>query len=170
MTLSTSAVAVCCWSDFGQLARARLHLVEQPHVLDRDHCLVGEGLDQRDLRIGERLDLQAISQNDAEQFIPFEHRDGENGPERFDVLRPERIFWVGLHIVNVDRPALERGTARCAVPAGPDRMVRHPLLELRRRVVVRYHAEELAVESVNESKPGFAKPHRALGYGLEYRL
>ena len=28
----------------GQLARARLHLVEQPHVLDRDHRLVGEGL------------------------------------------------------------------------------------------------------------------------------
>jgi hypothetical protein len=23
--------------------RARLHLVEQPYVLDRDHCLVGEG-------------------------------------------------------------------------------------------------------------------------------
>ena len=57
---------------------------------------------------------RAISQNDAEQFIPLEHRDGENGPERFDVLRPERIFRVGLHIVNVDRPALERGAARCA--------------------------------------------------------
>ena len=54
----------------GQLARARLHLVEQPHVLDRDHRLVGEGLDQLDLLIGERLDLQAISQDDAEQFIP----------------------------------------------------------------------------------------------------
>ena len=26
-----------------ELARARLHLVEQPHVLDRDHRLVGEG-------------------------------------------------------------------------------------------------------------------------------
>ena len=28
----------------GEIARARLHLVEQPHVLDRDHGLVGEGL------------------------------------------------------------------------------------------------------------------------------
>src|SRR5262249_7372253 len=30
---------------FSDLARARLHLIEQPHVLDRDHRLVGEGLD-----------------------------------------------------------------------------------------------------------------------------
>ena len=39
----------------GQFARARLHLVEQPHVLDRDHRLVGEGCDQLDLLVGERL-------------------------------------------------------------------------------------------------------------------
>ena len=50
MTLSTSLVAVCCSSDFGQLARARLHLLEQPRVLDGDDGLVGEGLEQLDLR------------------------------------------------------------------------------------------------------------------------
>jgi hypothetical protein len=151
-----------------QLESASLHLVEQPRVLNRDHGLVGEGLDQRDLRIGERLDLQAIGQNDAEQFILFEHRDGENGPECFDVFCLEGIFWVGLHIVDVDRSALEHSAARCAVPAWPDRMVRHPLFELRRRVVIRHHAKELAVEAVNESKPSFAKPDRALRYRLEY--
>ena len=40
----------------GQLARARLHLVEQAHVLDRDHGLVGEGGDQLDLSVRERPD------------------------------------------------------------------------------------------------------------------
>jgi hypothetical protein len=30
---------------FGEIARARLHLVEQTHVLDRDYCLAGEGHD-----------------------------------------------------------------------------------------------------------------------------
>src|SRR5262245_46176508 len=30
---------------FGELARARLHVVEQPHVLDRDRRLVREGTD-----------------------------------------------------------------------------------------------------------------------------
>src|SRR5215468_7676247 len=37
------------FESFGQLALLRLHLVEQPHVLDRDHRLVGEGLEQLDL-------------------------------------------------------------------------------------------------------------------------
>ena len=32
----------------GEVACARLHLVEQPHVLDRDHGLVGEGLHEFD--------------------------------------------------------------------------------------------------------------------------
>ena len=53
MTLSTSAVAVCCCKRFAQIARARLHLVEQAHVLDGDHRLVGEGLDELDLLVGE---------------------------------------------------------------------------------------------------------------------
>ena len=37
----------------GQFARAGLHLVEQPHVLDRDHRLVCEGRDKLDLLVGE---------------------------------------------------------------------------------------------------------------------
>ena len=40
----------------GQLVRARLQLVEQPCVLDGDHRLVGEGLDEVDLLVGEGLD------------------------------------------------------------------------------------------------------------------
>src|SRR5262249_25878791 len=37
-----------------EFARARLHLVEQAHVLNRDHRLVGEGRHQLDLLVGER--------------------------------------------------------------------------------------------------------------------
>ena len=50
MTLSTSAVAVCCCRS-KSLSR---QLVEQPRVLDRDDRLVGEVLDQLDLLVGER--------------------------------------------------------------------------------------------------------------------
>ena len=38
---------------FGELALARLHLLEQPRVLDGDDGLVGEGLEQLDLLVGE---------------------------------------------------------------------------------------------------------------------
>jgi hypothetical protein len=51
----------------GELARAHLHLVEQPHVFDRDHRLVGEGLDQLDLLLGERLHASALQVEDADR-------------------------------------------------------------------------------------------------------
>src|SRR5262245_5221314 len=37
----------------GQLASARLHLVEEPYVLDRDDRLVGEGRGERNLLVSE---------------------------------------------------------------------------------------------------------------------
>ena len=44
----------------GELGRARLQLVEQPRVLDGDGRLVGEGLHQGDLAVGERPDLVPV--------------------------------------------------------------------------------------------------------------
>ena len=38
-----------------QVTRARLHFVKQTDVLDRNHRLVGEGLGQLDLFVGERF-------------------------------------------------------------------------------------------------------------------
>ena len=40
----------------GELPALVLDFVEQPHILDRDHRLVGEGLDQLDLFLGERVE------------------------------------------------------------------------------------------------------------------
>ena len=53
MTRRISPVAVCCSSVSRQVAVARLQLLEQPHVLDGDDGLVGEGLEQLDLLVGE---------------------------------------------------------------------------------------------------------------------
>ena len=59
MTLSTSRGRGLVLERSLQLRGPRLHLVEQPHVLDGDHGLVGEGRDELDLLFGERLDLGA---------------------------------------------------------------------------------------------------------------
>ena len=53
ITLSTSAVAVCCCSDSSQL-------VEQARVLDGDDGLGGEVGHQLDLLVGERPHLLTI--------------------------------------------------------------------------------------------------------------
>ena len=56
-TRSTSAVAVCCSSASLRSRVALLQLGEQPRVLDGDHGLVRERLQQRDLLLGERASL-----------------------------------------------------------------------------------------------------------------
>ena len=70
MTLSTSAVAVCCSSDCAQF-------VEQPRVLDGDDGLGGKVLNQLDLLIGEGPDLLPINGDSADQLVFIEHRDNE---------------------------------------------------------------------------------------------
>ena len=46
---------------FLELAALVLDFLEQPHILDGDHGLVGEGRDQLDLLVGERPHLVAAS-------------------------------------------------------------------------------------------------------------
>ena len=62
----------------GDLAVARLQLLEQPRVLDRDHCLIGEGLQQRDLFLGELTDGGAADVDRADAASLPEHRGEEN--------------------------------------------------------------------------------------------
>ena len=78
MTCSTSAVAVCCCSDFAEL-------VEQAGVLDGDDGLRREILDQLDLFVGERPHLLAVNADYADQFVVLEHRHGNEGTGTADV-------------------------------------------------------------------------------------
>ena len=61
MTWRISLVAVCRARAPVSSLVARLQLLEEPHVLDRDDRLVGEGLEQRDLLVGERPHLRRAS-------------------------------------------------------------------------------------------------------------
>ena len=65
-----------------ELAALVLDFVEQPHVLDRDHRLVGEGGDQLDLLVGERLHRACA----AESMTPIgvalaQQRNAEHGAD-----------------------------------------------------------------------------------------
>ena len=83
MTLSTSAVAVCCWSEFAQFA-------EQARVLDGDHRLTGETLEQFDLLFRERLNLLAVDPDCTNQLVLLEHwHDEQSTASREFDLRNE---------------------------------------------------------------------------------
>ena len=52
---------------FGKLARALLLRLEQPHVLDGDHSLVGECGDQLDLLVSKWFHLMAAERKDTDR-------------------------------------------------------------------------------------------------------
>jgi len=68
MTLSTSA-------DGGLLLQRFTQLVEQARILNRDHRLGGECLEQLDLLVGEWADLSASDDNGTDGNARTDQRD-----------------------------------------------------------------------------------------------
>ena len=84
MTLSTSAVAVCCCSDSRSSLSRRVFSMAMTAWL-------GEIRDQLDLLVGERPDLLAIDGDRADQLVVLEHRDTRSraGAARARRRRPQ---------------------------------------------------------------------------------
>ena len=64
-----------------QLAVARLHLFEEADVLDGDHRLVGEGLQELNLLVAERAHLGATDHQRADRLPLAQERGGQNCAE-----------------------------------------------------------------------------------------
>src|SRR5690349_20834999 len=62
-----------------ELARARLHLFEQPRVLNRDHRLVGESGEQIDLILGERFDLRTRQEQSTDRSTLPQQGNSQDG-------------------------------------------------------------------------------------------
>ena len=96
-----------------EIARCVLHLVEQPDILDRDHRLVGEGGDELDLLLGERLDPLARQHDHADRL-----RSRAATARRACVRWPasavrfmQRVFGISHDIGNLNRAPFEHGAA-----------------------------------------------------------
>ena len=75
MTLSTSAVAVCCSRELCQLERTCLDLLEQAGVLDCDHGLIGERPQQLRLALGEVPGRRTSDGDRPDRPAIVQHRD-----------------------------------------------------------------------------------------------
>ena len=113
----------------GEVVVPRLQLPEEPDVLERDHRLVREGLQQRDLGVGERLrSAPALNRDRADRDPVADHRDREQGAEPDGV--PQGVEDVGgilAHVRDVGGAAAQEraagrgargGRARVRVPQG----------------------------------------------------
>src|SRR5215813_4974088 len=105
-----------------ELARARLHLVEQPHVLDRDRRLACESCQQCNLLVREWPHLGATNHENANGLVLPQQGSGENGLEA-EAARVRAAIGelVGgdLEVVHVDRFSINEGAP--SDPAAPDR-------------------------------------------------
>ena len=85
MTLSTSAVAVCCCSD------SRSSLSRRVFSMAMTAC-AAKVLHQLDLLVGERPNLLTIDDDDADQLVLLEHRHDEKSARARESTSDERRF------------------------------------------------------------------------------
>ena len=79
----------------GELAALVLDFVEQPHVLDGDHRLVGEGGDQLDLLVRERRAPRRAQSRDADRHAFAQQRHAEQRAEAAQLLRLRSVCTPG---------------------------------------------------------------------------
>src|SRR4030095_611872 len=100
----------------GAVAVAGMDFVKQPHVLDGDHGLVGEGIKKGDLLVREGTDLCAANHNCpdwktlTQQWCGKQSTSARNLPSGFGIRELGLDFC--LHIMDVDCLLIYNGTAR----------------------------------------------------------
>jgi hypothetical protein len=97
---------------FGEIARACLHLIEQPHVLDRYHRLVGKGGHQLDFLGAERPHGGAGQDEHADRRSFAQQRNPQRGTETAKPLAlEEAVFRIGQDVGNVRNGAFEQDSS-----------------------------------------------------------
>ena len=94
-----------------QRRRPLLQLLEEPGVLDGDHRLVGERLEQADLAVAEGTRLRAPARDGPDHLAIAQHRDGQERAVSSRSLSgvAQAIGRQREHVRDVDHPALEDG-------------------------------------------------------------
>jgi len=100
-----------------ELAALVLDFVEQPHVLDRDHRLVGEGFDQFDLLVSKRPHDSAVQVKHADRDRLAQERHTEQCAKSGFLLNFDQgVFRVGYNIDDLNRLALKQNSASYRPP------------------------------------------------------
>jgi hypothetical protein len=155
----------------GQRAGSRLQLRKQPRVLDGDHRLVGEGLEQRDLLVGIGPHVTPAQCDGADRLAVPQHGHGQDGATsalnpagRLVVRVREDIRHVG------DSPAEDRA-GRWAVAA---RSTREDAVESVEQLGITglagHEVDELTVEPEYAAFLHVAQPHCVLDDRIEHWL
>ena len=171
ITLSTSAVAVCCCSEFTQL-------VEQPRVLDGDDGLGGEVRDQLDLLVGKGTDFLAVNGERTDQFVLLQHWDSQKCPytAEFDGRNVRRI--ASFNVALRPQPNRRRESPSLSLTCDRERCPGWDEAAERLRasakaggvLCVATRCKGVAVPAIDVAKLGVADAYGLLQHGRKHRL
>src|SRR5438132_7704492 len=107
---SLACIFLRMFERFAELARARLHLVEQPHVLDRDDRLVGESRDKLDFLLRKRPHYRPRQSNDPNRVSLSQERHTKHSAKGVKLDKfGHSVFRIALSVWNVNYLALKHG-------------------------------------------------------------
>src|SRR5262249_16358044 len=152
----------------GLLLQRLAQLVEQARVLDRDRRLISEGLEQRDLLVGKRINFGTAKLNCSDrQPLAKQWNTGRRPvPQPFRERASFGIFLrLSLEVDYVDRTTLEN----CPASAIPTRAQETYTNLLRNRSPGGDRTEFLPVKLENSHVIGVAKARRAFDHSLQHR-
>ncbi len=148
-----------------------MQLGEQPGVLDRDHRLVGEGLEQLDLFVREGTHLCAANGDSADGGAFPKHRHGEHGAvaETSCVSFGPGEVGVGLreNIRDVQDATVEYGPPRYDVAENRNAFIDGTGWD---RPEVCRRPEGIAIHAKDGRVVRVAQPRRTLRHGVQHRL
>ena len=112
---------------FAQVGGALLLGLEQPDILDRDHCLIGEGRQQRNMLVVKRTHFGASYENSTKgaRLDELRVRQGVRAMSVLDrVLHPEWEFVRGARqIRHMNHPHIADRSARPRAAVYPERFI-----------------------------------------------
>ena len=151
--------------------RALLLGLEQPHVLDRDHRLVGEGGDEIDLLLREGIDRGPRQEHRSDRQPLAHERNAKHRSEAAASLGFELVeLGIGQHVRNMDDPTLQRGPAGHGAAVEAEGMRQHVLLESGRHAMRRNDLEPVAVQPQDGRPLRAAEPRGRLDQRVEHPL
>jgi hypothetical protein len=147
-----------------------LQLREQAHVLDGDHRLVGEGLEQLDLRVAEWAHLSTSEHDRADGYSLAQERNAQHRA----VAEPagnRTAFWkfqhLGLKIRHMDRrPIAHRASGGRAA----NRRLSIALRRTRDGAMVSHQPKDVVFQPMDDTVIAVTQAGCALGHRVQHRL
>jgi len=154
----------------GEVAVARLQLLEQAHVLNGDDGLVGEGLEERDLPLAEELNLRSAELDAADGDTPSQQRNAENRAKAEPPRVLDRVGKLAVFVLEVGDLYRARLEHRSAPDRPADQREREVSGALGDRTVMRDEGQPVALAAEDASILCLAQAGGALRDSVEHRL